>query len=120
MNGHVDEKKRALIGVRLAAPAGESFVQCWAWIDTAFNGSLVLPKSIVDQLQLPIESSAEAVLADGSKVAMETYGCKVEWFGRSYDTQVVTNDGEYALLGTILLTGRRLEIDYGSGTVTIE
>lgn len=66
-----------------------------------------------------MESSAEAVLADGSTVAMETYGCQVEWFGRNYDTQVVTNEGEYALLGTILLTGRRLEIDYGSGTVNI-
>ena len=119
MNGHVDEKQRALIAVRLAAPSGERFAQCWAWIDTAFNGSLVLPKSIVDELQLPMESSAEAVLADGSKVAMETYGCQVEWFGRNYDTQVVTNDGEYALLGTILLTGRRLEIDYANGVVNI-
>lgn len=119
MIGHVDEKQRALIAVRFAASSGERFVQCWAWIDTAFNGSLVLPKSIVDELQLPMESSAEAVLADGRKVATETYGCQVEWFGRNYDTQVVTNEGEYALLGTILLTGRRLEIDYGSGTVNI-
>jgi clan AA aspartic protease len=119
MNGHVDEKQRALIAVRLAAPFGERFAQCWAWINTAFNGSLVLPKSIFDELQLPMESPAEAVLADGSKVAMETYGCQVEWFGRNYDTQVVTNDGDYALLGTILLTGWRLEIDYASGIVNI-
>ena len=119
MNGHIDEKQRALIAVRLAAPSGERFAQCWAWIETAFNGSLVLPQNIVDELQLPMESSAEAVLADGSKVAMETYGCQDEWFGRNYDTQVVTNEGEYALLGTILLTGRRLEIDYASGIVNI-
>jgi clan AA aspartic protease len=119
MRGYVDDRQRALVAIRFAAPNGERFVQCWAWIDTAFNGSLVLPKNTVEELQLPIESSAEAVLADGRKVAMETYGCQVEWFGRNYDTQVVTNDGEYALLGTILLTGRRLEIDYASGTVTV-
>ncbi|MFO1003962.1 MAG: hypothetical protein U0936_26905 [Planctomycetaceae bacterium] len=79
--------------------------------------SLVLPKIIVDELRLPMESSAEALLADGSKVAMETFGCVVEWFGRNYDTQVVANDGEHALLGTILLAGRRLEIDYANGRV---
>lgn len=82
MNGHV-EKQRALTGVRLATPGGERFLKCWASIDTAFNGSLVLLKSIVDELKLPMESSAEAVLADGSQVAMETYGCQVEWFGRN-------------------------------------
>lgn len=119
MKGHVDEKYRALIAIRVAAPDSQEFIQCWAWIDTAFNGSLELPRSTAAELQLPIESSAEAILADGTKVAMETHGCKVEWFGRTYDTQIVTSDGEYALLGTMLLSGRRLEIDYANDTVSI-
>jgi hypothetical protein len=38
MKGHVDEKQRALIAVRVAVPAVGRIVQCWAWIDTAFNG----------------------------------------------------------------------------------
>jgi clan AA aspartic protease len=120
MKGHVDEKQRALIAIRIAAPSGERFVKCWAWIDTAFNGSLVLPRSIADELRLPMESSAEAVLADGRTVPLETFGCQIEWFGRNYDTQVVTNDGDYALLGTILLAGHRLEVDYVGSTVNIE
>ena len=119
MNGQVDEEQRALVAIRLAAPDSERFIQCWAWIDTAFNGSLVLPRSTVEELRLTMESSAEAVLADGTKVAMETFGCQVEWFGRTYDTQVFTNDRQYALLGTILLTDRRLEIDYSHGTVSV-
>ena len=85
MKGHVDEKRRALLAIRIAAPESDEFVQCWAWIDTAFNGSLVLPRKTAAELQLPIESSAEAVLADGTRVAMETFGCKLEWFGRAYD-----------------------------------
>jgi clan AA aspartic protease len=119
MKGHVDEKHRALVAIRIAAPESDEFVQCWAWIDTAFNGSLVLPRITAAELRLPMESSGEAILADGTKVAMETFGCKVEWFDREYDTQIVTNDGEYALLGTILLSGRRLEIDYANGEVFI-
>lgn len=120
MKGRVDEKMRALIEIQIAAPSGENFVKCWAWIDTAFNESLVLSKSIVEELQLPMESFAEAVLADGRKVPMETFDCQIEWFGRCNDTQVVTNDGDYPLPGTILLAGRRLEIDYADNTVNLE
>ncbi len=82
MNGHVDDQLRALIPIRVAARGGEPR-EVLAWIDTAFNGSLVLPQVKVDELQLPKESSAEAILANGNKVELETYGCAIEWFGKS-------------------------------------
>ncbi|HSG71153.1 MAG TPA: hypothetical protein VLA12_12100, partial [Planctomycetaceae bacterium] len=82
-------------------------------------GSLVIPKSKIEMLGLVQESSADAILADGTKVELETFGCRVRWFGMSYDTQVVANDSEYALLGTIFLRGHRLEIDYEKMTVSI-
>jgi len=119
MKGHVDEKLRALVPIRIGSPGKSELVQCWAWIDTAFNGSLVLPRSTAEALRLPLESSAEAVLADGSIVAMESFCCRIEWFGHTYDTQSVINEGEYGLLGTMLLAGHRLEIDYSSGTVSV-
>ncbi len=119
MNGHVDEQLRALISVCVAARGGEP-QEILVWIDTAFNGSLVIPQAKVDELQLTIESSAEAILANGSKVELETYGCAIEWFGQTFDTQIVTNDGEYGLIGTMLLAGHKLEIDYSAGTVTLQ
>lgn len=119
MNGQVDDKLRALVQIRVARAHDEEFCEIWAWVDTAFNGSLVIPRSKVEEMRLTMESSAEAILADGTKVELETFACQVEWFGATYDTQVVLNDSEYALLGTTLLAERRLEVDYRARTVSI-
>ena len=88
-----------------------------AWIDTAFNGGLAIPRKQVTELGLSKQSSAEAILADGRSVELETFACFLDWFGNTYETQVAASDGEYPLLGTMLLDGRRLDINYGTKTV---
>ena len=120
MNGHVDDMLRALIPISVAASASEEGKEILAWVDTAFNGSLVIPRAKIQELGLVQESSAEAVLADGNTVELETYACRLEWFGSTYETQIVVNDSEYPLLGTMLLAGHRLEIDYEKQTVAIQ
>jgi predicted aspartyl protease len=70
-------------------------------------------------LGLAQESSAEAVLADGSAVELETFACFVDWFGKCYETQIAASDGQYPLLGTMLLAGHRLDINYGTKTVEL-
>jgi len=62
---------------------------------------------------------SEAVLADGSRVALESFGCHLDWFGATYRIQAVATDGAHLLLGTQLLAGRRLTIDYAAGTVDL-
>ena len=119
MNGHVDEHLRALIPIRVAAKDGEPH-ELLAWIDTAFNGSLVIPQVKVDELRLPRESSAEAILSKwATKSNWKLTVAPSSGSARTYDTQIVTNDGEYGLIGTMLLAGHKLEIDYVAGTVTL-
>jgi hypothetical protein len=65
------------------------------------------------------ESSAEAILADGCTVQLETFACFLDWFGNSFETQVAASDGEYPLLGTMLLDGHRLDIDCAARTIEI-
>ena len=120
MNGHVDDKFRALIPVSVAARETDERKELRAWVDTAFNGSLVIPRTQIQELGLVKESSAEAILADGNTVELETFLCFVEWFGVTYETQVVANDCEYPLLGIGLLIGHRLVVDYTQLTVTIK
>lgn len=110
MIGHVDDKLRALIPISIAASANDASTEVLAWVDTAFNGSLVIPRAKVQELGLVQESSAEAVLADGNTVDLETYVCFVKWLGSTYETQIVVNDSEFPLLGTMLLAGRRLAL----------
>lgn len=119
MKGVVDAKLRALIHVPISAFKDGERQAITVWIDTAFNGGLVIPRYQIDKLGLVQESAAEAILADGQLVELETYQCFLDWFGGTYETQVVANESEIPLLGTILLDGRRLEIDYKSKTVEL-
>ncbi len=75
---------------------------------------------MVDELGLKQEALAEAVLADGSRVTLESYVCYVNWFGEILAAQVIANDGKLPLLGTEFLANRRLVIDYTVGTVSID
>ncbi len=86
-------------------------------MDTAFNGGLTTPQSLAAALGLATGVSANAVLADESGVALDSFICYVDWFGATYRTQAVATDAAYPLLGTQLLAGRRLVIDYAAGTV---
>jgi len=119
VNGFVDDKLRALLRVPVSASRDGDRSDILAWIDTAFNGGLVVPRKQIAELGFVKESTAEAILADGSCVELETFACFLDWFGDSYETQIVANDGQYPLLGTMLLDGRRLAIDYGAKTVEL-
>ena len=119
MKGVVDNQLRALIRVPVSATRGGERTQLVAWIDTAFNGGLTIPRELVAKLGLSKQSSAEAILADGRTVELETFGCFLDWFGETYQTQVAASDGEYPLLGTMLLDGHRLDINYAARTVEL-
>jgi clan AA aspartic protease len=119
MKGFVDDKLRALLGVLVSVSRDGDRKEILVWIDTAFNGGLVIPRMQIAELGLVQESSAEAILADGSCVELETFACFLDWFGNSYETQIVGNDGHDPLLGTMLLDGHRLDIDYDAKTVEL-
>ncbi len=120
MIGIVDGQLRALIEVSISPTKTGSHEMVEVWIDTAFNGGLVMPRDMVQKLGLKSASSTDAVLADGQLVELETFSCYLEWFGHKYRTQVVANDGQIPLLGTMLLSNRRLLIDYATKLVTLD
>jgi predicted aspartyl protease len=105
VNGHVDDQLRALLRVPVSRSRDGERTDLVVWIDTAFNGGLTIPREQVTALGLAKESSAEAILADGRSVELETFACYFDWFGNTYETQVIASDGKYPLLGTMLLDG---------------
>lgn len=62
----------------------------------------------------------EAILADGSRVTLETFVCFVNWFGDRVALQVIANDGQFPLLGTGLLERRVLHVDYAKKELSLE
>ncbi|MFL5339055.1 MAG: hypothetical protein ACJ8F7_02715 [Gemmataceae bacterium] len=119
MNGLVDDQLRALLRVPISASRDGGRTDLVVWIDTAFNGGLAVPRQQVAELGLSKQSSAEAILADGRTVELETFACFLDWFGNTYETQVAASDGDYPLLGTLLLDGHRLDINYAAKTVEL-
>ena len=119
MNGFVDGAGRALIQVELNGTRDGSSHFITAWIDTGFTGELVLPQATIDDLALSLTGTVSAVLADGSKVAMRTYRCFIEWFGEQRRLEVVANEGQHPLLGVGLLLDREIRIDYRSKEITL-
>jgi clan AA aspartic protease len=120
VNGIVDEGLRALIEIAVSSTPHSVKSAIIAWIDTAFNGGLVLPRHEIDKLGLKESSSTSAILADGQQVELPTFTCYLDWFGKEYRTHVVANDGANPLLGTMLLDGHDLAISYKRKTLTLE
>lgn len=114
MRGVVDERGRALLRISIARNSNSKVSAIDVWVDTGFTGELVLPQSLIDSLDLPHSGSADAILADGSQVKLNTYHCEFDWFGRSKSIEVVANRGDYPLLGVGLLLGLDLRINYQS------
>lgn len=119
MKGFVDDRNRALISIQVASGLDSKIVDVLVWIDTAFDGHLVFSKDLISILELDSLVETEAILADGSKVAMESYFSVVDWFGKKVPVQVIENEGRFPLLGTGLLTGRTVYINYETKQVAI-
>ncbi len=54
MKGIVDDSGRAILPIQILCPKHPSGVQVDAWIDTGFTGDLVLPESLVEDLELEV------------------------------------------------------------------
>jgi clan AA aspartic protease len=119
MNGLVDAAGRALLDVELRSTVNAAPSTLTAWIDTGFTGELVLPRKTIDALALIQSGTVDAVLADGSQLALATYTCQIEWFGRNRRLEVIAGQGEFPLLGVGLLVARELNIDYRRRHLTL-
>jgi clan AA aspartic protease len=96
-----------------------------AVVDTGYDGFLVVPQRIYRELQLDSAptSKRRVVTADGRRVEMESSlaSVGVTGTGRSYDGPVETAPGvDEVLLGTRLLSGFHVTMNYCAGVFRIE
>lgn len=120
MKGEVDEAGRALLTHTVRLGDGRETSGMVVWIDTAFDGELVVPLQTVSEMGLPQSATVQATLADGTNVVLETFNCEVQWFGEWRQVEVVANKGRLPLLGIGLLRGRKLTIDYQTADLTLQ
>jgi clan AA aspartic protease len=115
----IDEENRAMVELQVANHARGQRKTIQAWIDTAFDGHLVMSKSEIERLGLGVLADTDAVLADGSKARLRCYYCIVEWMGQIVPVQVVENIGGLPLIGTALLSNVDLRINYRDRVCTL-
>jgi clan AA aspartic protease len=120
MNGIVDNSGRALLTVSIRSTPEDDPTDIQAWVDTAFNGELVMPRRFIEAARLSQSAGIEARLADGKIVTLESFGCWLRWFDENRRIEVIASDGEFPLLGISLLLGHRLIVDYAQHSVAIE
>jgi clan AA aspartic protease len=119
MHGIVDQNCEAMI--RLVVGNEDSQRQVVdALIDTGFTGFLILPLSVINNLNLQLYSREEGILGDGSTRIFDVYTGLVIWDGEL--RQIDINAAETTpLVGMSLLYGYRMQLDaIEGGTVTIQ
>jgi clan AA aspartic protease len=120
MNGRIDDSGRALLSLGVRLVDSTETHELIVWVDTAFDGELVVPAATINALGLQQSAAVQATLADGTQVVLETYHCELNWFGSWRKVEVVANEGRLPLLGVGLLRHRRLVADYRTNELTLD
>ena len=102
--------------LRIHATNGET-IECL--IDTGFNGSLMLSRSEATRLGLTVLGRVPIIGVDRARSIADIAELEAEWLGKSQPVEVIISDGDDSLLGTEMLDGSRLVIDYVAYALTI-
>lgn len=102
--------------LRVQATNGE-IIECL--IDTGFNGALVLPRADAVRLSLTVLGRVPIIGVGRARLVADIAELEIEWLGQSRAVEVIISDGDDSLLGTELLDGSQLIVDYIAYSVTV-
>jgi clan AA aspartic protease len=95
---------------------GRSLEAC---VDTGFNGALLIPRSLAEDLRLDYLFDVVIETATGQRAPVSAYRAQITWLGRPRTIDVLTTDGNFALLGMKVLSDARLELEPSKGLLRI-
>ena len=113
-SGRVNSYREAFVLVRLGDDAA---IECI--VDTGFDGGLILPRAFVSQIQIPIIGELTFEMVGGAKMSAQIGLTDIRWLGELREVEVIVSEGDDALIGTELLIGTTLIIDYQSSSLEI-
>src|SRR5712664_1227100 len=114
-SGKVNQFREALIEVRFP---GSASIECV--VDTGFDGGLMLPRTLAKYLQIQIVGELVFEMVGGARMLAPVGLASIDWLNEEKKIEVIIGEGNDVLIGTELLVGTVLNIDYGAGgSVTI-
>ncbi len=119
ISGVVNTLLQPMVRLVVRGPQGqEETIE--ALVDTGFNGTLLLPLTLVSTLGLPFHSVRTVLLADGTFQDVANHRGWILWENIERPVRIVAA-GDQPLLGMTFLVGYRLCVDIvDGGDVTTE
>ncbi|MDE0160218.1 MAG: clan AA aspartic protease [Acidimicrobiaceae bacterium] len=119
IEGVVNADLEAVVALSVESPSGTKR-NIVAVIDTGYNGLLTLPPAIVEELELPFQTTWRATLSNGSEDVFDVHNATVRWDGHPLNIPIEAADTD-PLVGMALLEGHNLNVDvHPAGQVRIE
>jgi clan AA aspartic protease len=112
--GNVNSAREPLVGVRLE---GAAVIDCV--IDTGFNGAIALPRYLAEKYQLSVIGRASFETVGGVMMTADLVEISIMWLSNRLAVEAILVNSDDALIGTALLDGTNLTIDYVADVVTI-
>ncbi|MCY7375880.1 MAG: hypothetical protein LH472_07890 [Pyrinomonadaceae bacterium] len=115
-SGKVNEYLEPIITLELANGAK---IDCL--VDTGVNGTLFLPREFIEANNLTSIGEQEFnSVAQAESHFAELFVADVKWLGEEFEVRIIAGEYDSALIGTGMMLGAKLEIDYAASTVVIE
>jgi predicted aspartyl protease len=90
-----------------------------AAIDTYFNGDIMLPWELADDVEAEYEGGVYSVLANGSRIREDSFQVSVPFDGEVVRASATFTRTDELVIGTRLLKRHRLEISFLAATVLL-
>lgn len=116
--GRVNEEEEP--EVPLILDLGKKRLRAKGIVDTGFNGYISVPKRILQQSDWTFLGCEQYEIATGQVIRESVFFGKIHFCGELQEVFCVASDSRDVLLGTRLLKGKKLVIDFRTRRVTIE
>ena len=119
IKGKVNPNGTPVVDVRIIGRRGEIVLE--SVLDTGFDGYVCLPITKAVALGLELIDLESSELADGTILEDEPiFLGEMEWDGAIIEVYIVLTKSVDALIGTALLWGMDMRVNYATGELTIE
>jgi len=119
VRGRIEENGTPILKIKVIGERSEAIIE--GILDTGFDGALCLPITRAVSLGLELVDVWTSELADGTILEDEpVFSGRMEWDGEIIKTRILLTKSVDTLLGTALLKGMELKLNYSTNEVVIE
>ncbi|HEV8587583.1 MAG TPA: hypothetical protein VGQ72_01810 [Pyrinomonadaceae bacterium] len=113
-SGRITSAREPILTVRLI---DNGTVDCV--VDTGFTGALMLPRQIIERAEASVIGKETFQLVSGHIIVASLALIEIDWLGQRRFVRALLSDNSDALIGSELLDGNRLVIDYNLDEVKL-